>query len=517
MSNTPRLGTAYVYDNALRNIGARQSSLSGLQENLSSGKRVVRASDDPVAAAQAERALTRIERIKTDQRALETQRNAMALAESTLGEATNLIQEARQLIVNAGDPTLTAADRRTVANQLSGLREQLVSVANRKDTNGIPVLSALGSAVNPFAGPLSSLPDYAFDGLAGQTASGSVSVPLTLDGDAAFMFQPLRDGATNASLSNLPPRPTSNNANLGFDAVVVTPPTQTPSSNYEVSFNSNNEYVVTDITTGKSFVGGTYDPASPSNAITITGAPQLDFNVTGTLAAGDKITLTRPRDRTLTTSAVEINPGNIDPANLAAVGKDYRVVIDSVTTDPSTQQTQVSYSVFDMTDPSSPQALSASPFSAGPFPANKSIALPIDAVPGIRFEIKGQPAAGDTIDLAPSASVFSVLDRAIEGIGQGANNNAVIQAVGQALGNIDKGLERVLTVRGQAGEFLNRADRISGDQEKRSIQLEGDRSRAEDLDIIQGLSDFQNQQTAYSAALQSYAQIQKLSLFNFIG
>lgn len=508
MSNTPRLGTAYVYDNALRNIGARQSSLSGLQENLSSGKRVVRASDDPVAAAQAERALTRIERIKTDQRALETQRNAMALAESTLGEATNLIQEARQLIVNAGDPTLTAADRRTVANQLNGLREQLVSVANRKDTNGIPVLSALGSAVNPFAGPLSSLPDYAFDGLAGQTASGSVSVPLTLDGDAAFMFQPLRDGATNASLSNLPPRPTSNNANLGFDAVVVTPPTQTPTSNYEVTFVEGGNYVVTNTTTGKSFPAQGF-----AGGISIPDVPQLDFNVTGTPAVGDKITLTRPRDRTLTTSAVEINPGNIDPANLAAVGKDYRVVIDSVTTDPSTQQTQVSYSVFDMADLSTPLASKTS----DPFPANKPITLPIDAVPGIRFEIKGQPAAGDAIDLAPSASVFSVLDRAIEGIGQGANNNAVIQAVGQALGNIDKGLERVLTVRGQAGEFLNRADRISGDQEKRSIQLEGDRSRAEDLDMVKGISDFQNQQTAYSAALQSYAQIQKLSLFNFIG
>ena len=47
--------------------------------------------------------------------------------------------------------------------------------------------------------------------------------------------------------------------------------------------------------------------------------------------------------------------------------------------------------------------------------------------------------------------------------------------------------------------------------------LEADRSRAEDLDTIQALSDFKTQQTAYSAALGSYAEIQKLSLFNFIG
>ena len=39
-------------------------------------------------------------------------------------------------------------------------------------------------------------------------------------------------------------------------------------------------------------------------------------------------------------------------------------------------------------------------------------------------------------------------------------------------------------MRGYAGELLNRADRITGDQSKRSEQLEADRSRAEDLDMI---------------------------------
>ena len=86
-----------------------------------------------------------------------------------------------------------------------------------------------------------------------------------------------------------------------------------------------------------------------------------------------------------------------------------------------------------------------------------------------------------------------------------------------ALKDIDIGSARVSAVRGMAGELLNRADRISTNQDKRSIQLEADRSRAEDLDMVKGISDFQNQQTGYQAALQSYAQIQKLSLFNYIG
>ena len=77
-------------------------------------------------------------------------------------------------------------------------------------------------------------------------------------------------------------------------------------------------------------------------------------------------------------------------------------------------------------------------------------------------------------------------------------------------------MARIAGARGQAGALLVLADRITSNQEKRSIQLDGDRSRAEDLDMIKGISDFQNQQTGYQAALQSYASVQKLSLFNFI-
>jgi flagellar hook-associated protein 3 FlgL len=88
--------------------------------------------------------------------------------------------------------------------------------------------------------------------------------------------------------------------------------------------------------------------------------------------------------------------------------------------------------------------------------------------------------------------------------------------VAQALTQIDSGMSRLQSSRGYAGDLLNRVDRIDASQQTRSLQLEADRSRAEDLDMVAGLSDLASQQTAYSAALQSYAQIQKLSLFNYI-
>ena len=456
MSNTIfRVGTANMYDNAIRNVSARQTSLVNLQENLTSGKRVVRASDDPVSAAQAERALTRISRIQTEQRALENQRNAIAQAESTMGDAIGLVQEARQLMVSAGNGTLTSNDRATIANQLQSLRDQLTAVANRTDTNGIPLLGALGSAQSPFMGPLNSTPDYLFAGQAGQTASDGVTLPNTLDGDSAFMFDAKRDGSFHAAITP------------GTSTVIV--------------------------------------PGATTPSVPAMGQP----------------------NRALTTSAITVAEGtNFNKNPATGLAYTYSVSFSNVTLDPATNTLSATYNVSS-TDPAfvPPAAQTLNPIKIGekgefninglpPGMSMKVTTLPTKAVDGT---ITLSPADGDTINISPQASVFSVIDKAIAEIKAAPNSNVAAQAISQALANVDIGLERMSNIRSYAGELLNRADRITGDQEKRSVQLESDRSRAEDLDMIKGISDFQNQQTGYQAALQAYASVQKLSLFNYIG
>lgn len=417
MSNASfsRLGTANTYDAARSNLMTRQANLASAQEHLTSGKRVTTASDDPTAAAQAERALTRIARIQTDQRALEAQKSAISQAESTLGDVNSALQSFRELVVSAGNGSLSTADRKTIANQLSGLRDQIFSMANTKDNNGQPLFGALASALTPFVGPQATAPDYTFNGLPGQTASSEVAIPFALDGDSAFMLQPKRDGAFNVSTSTI------------------------------------------------------------------------------------------PSTRTLTTDPVVVNNAT------AVTGASYAIAITAVDTTTTPGTTVVSYSVTE-TPPGT-----VTPQIAPGYPSSQAANIAVVGMAGLDLSIKGAPAVGDTVTVAPNASLFSTLDNAIRDIGGATNNNAALQAVSQALANIDIGMGRISAVRGQAGDLLNRADSISSDQEKRSIQLESDRSKAVDLDMVKGISDFQNQQTGYQAALQSYAQVQKLSLFNYLG
>ncbi|WP_087743587.1 MULTISPECIES: flagellar hook-associated protein FlgL [unclassified Acidovorax] len=406
MSNSLyRVSTANQYDNALRNIGQRQTSLSNLQENLTSGKRVVRASDDPVAAAQAERAQTRLARNEADLRALDMQRNTMALAESALGQAGDAMQAFRELVVSAGNGTYTQTERDAIVQQLVGLRDQILGYANRQDANGQPLFQALGSAEAPFTGTATTVN---FAGLPGQHASGNTQIAKVLDGDAAWMSVPTGNGVFEVA------RSAANTGNVWADVGQVTNPSALTGNDYRITF---------------SVVGGV-----------------TTYDVTNT-----------------TTSATVLS------------GQPY--------TTPATV-------AFD----------------------------------GMSLKLTGAPVAGDSFDVKPSqpSNVFAVLENAIGAIRDahnpdGSTNAGILtHGIARGLNEIDAAMNRLQASRGLAGDLLNRADRIESDLDTRAVQLEDDRSRAEDLDMIQGISDFQNQQVGYEAALKSYAQVQKLSLFNFI-
>jgi flagellar hook-associated protein 3 FlgL len=437
-TNVSRLASANTFDRALTNLSKRQSEVANLQENLTSGKRVVRPSDDPTAAAQAERSLTRMARIATDQRALEAQRNTIASAESTLGDVIGAIQQFQELVVSAGNGTHTPADRAAITNQLQYLREQVLSYANRKDTNGQPLFGALGSAADPFSGPSALDPqqDYTYNGLAGQTSASETAIPGALDGESAFMHQAPRDGVYNVSLSKI-----DSSRSLGTDNVKVTNASLVNRATYEIRF------------------GAVVPGATPGTSSTSYTIEQIEFT-------GET-----------NTWATNPTPNEVGPFT----------VPDYPTGKP------VTIAIADQVGP--PE---------------------ITGMPGLSLNIIGTPKENDVITVAPNPSIFSVMDDAIRDIGFAVNANASSQAVGQALYNLEIGMARVSAIRGQAGDLLNRADRISSNQEIRSIQLEADRSRVEDLDMIKGVADFQTKQTGYQAALQSYAQIQKLSLFNFI-
>jgi len=145
-----RISTANAFDRGVDALSRRQGELTDLQDHLTSGKRVSRASDDPAAAARAERAMASIGRSETSQRAVDASRVLMTQTESNLGAAGDLLQRARELMVSAGNAAYSDADRASVANELKSLRDQLLAVANQSDGAGTYLFGGQGATQQPF-------------------------------------------------------------------------------------------------------------------------------------------------------------------------------------------------------------------------------------------------------------------------------------------------------------------------------------------------------------------------------
>jgi flagellar hook-associated protein 3 FlgL len=141
-------------------------------------------------------------------------------------------------------------------------------------------------------------------------------------------------------------------------------------------------------------------------------------------------------------------------------------------------------------------------------------------VDGMSFAISGEPADADDFQMTPSQknlSVFDTLDKIVNQLSVANQGGAqVTQEVQDGLRDIDQVSSHVSSARSFAGTTLQRLDGVKGRLDDSELSAETTRSTAEDLDMVKALSSFNSQQTGYSAALQSYATIQKLSLFQYL-
>jgi flagellar hook-associated protein 3 FlgL len=410
-----RITTRQTFDSGLERLQQRQSELSAMQEQLTSGKRVNKASDDPAAAARAERALAASSRQDANQRALDASRNTLNLTEGALGDAGELMQQVREALVAAGNAAYGDSERAGIAERLAALRSQLLTTANRGDGAGGFLFAGQGSAQPPFVDATAGV---TFRGVAGENRAALDDVlPQSTDGSAAWLSAPSGNGLFQTRVLTANP----DAAQSWIDAGRVTDP--------------------------QTFFAATSPPvvADPSN---------LDYRVTFA-GSGAATTFTVQKDGAAT-------------------------------------------------------ALTNVPYVSGK-------AIEID---GMAFAVTGTPQAGEAFELrlsSPSQSVFGTLDRAIAELKTPLRSRAAnAQTVQQALVGIDGSMGALQSLRARVGESLNRADLSEGRIGAAKLAAEAEKSKAEDLDMVQAISSFQNQQSGYDAALKAYASVQRLSLFQYI-
>ncbi len=145
-----RMSTSMIYQQNLSGVTNNQSLWMQSGQQLSSGKRVLYPSDDPLAASQAVMISQSMSENSQYALARTFARQNISMEETVLRSAADGIKDMKTLIVNAGDGTISDNDRDSLATQLQGLKDQLLSQANSTDGNGRFIFAGFANDKAPF-------------------------------------------------------------------------------------------------------------------------------------------------------------------------------------------------------------------------------------------------------------------------------------------------------------------------------------------------------------------------------
>ncbi|MDX3904104.1 MAG: flagellar hook-associated protein FlgL [Pigmentiphaga sp.] len=145
-------------------------------------------------------------------------------------------------------------------------------------------------------------------------------------------------------------------------------------------------------------------------------------------------------------------------------------------------------------------------------------------IAGVQIGFAGRPADGDRLTFGPAASqsVFDTLDQAIAALSLPASateSTARANALYEVNVNLNGALNRLLEARSSVGSRLNEIESATSAGEVRSDQLTGEISQVvgADIDTMTELTGELAKRTyTVQAAQQTYAQIARLSIFNFL-
>lgn len=168
-----RVTQSMLSSNMLRNLSSSYNKMGKLQNQLTSGKKVNRPSDDPVVAMKGMGYRFQVDKINQFKRNLGEANNWLDNTDEALNHVGTILKRTQELMTNVPTDTMTHDDRQKVLEELKQMKESLLDVANSKvgdkyifngTKTGEPLYDGTGFA-NFQGGTTSSVEIEVFDGI----------------------------------------------------------------------------------------------------------------------------------------------------------------------------------------------------------------------------------------------------------------------------------------------------------------------------------------------------------------
>jgi flagellar hook-associated protein 3 FlgL len=145
-----RVTSGYQYDVYTRNIRDAQGKYFLAQQQVMSGKRFGRVSEDPIAALNAINAKSLRSRIEQLDKNLLVAKEYTGTTENVLGDMNSALQRAYALAIQGASDATTQESRDAMTNEIASLQQRVVDLANTRGLNGKYMFAGQASDTKPF-------------------------------------------------------------------------------------------------------------------------------------------------------------------------------------------------------------------------------------------------------------------------------------------------------------------------------------------------------------------------------
>ncbi len=130
-----RVTQSMLSNNMLRNLSNSYNKLGKLQEQVYTGKKVNRPSDDPVTVMKGMGYRMEVDKVAQFQRNMGEVHNWLDNTDDALDKVGSALKRANELVVSGSTGTMTKEDREKLQSELKQLQEQVRDLANTKVGN----------------------------------------------------------------------------------------------------------------------------------------------------------------------------------------------------------------------------------------------------------------------------------------------------------------------------------------------------------------------------------------------
>ncbi len=535
-----RISSLQIFNIANNSIAEANQAITKTQSQLSTGQRVLRPSDDPVAATKIMELEQNLARVDQYGKNIDLAENNLALEESALDGVLNLLQRVREISVQAGNTaTLTGQDYKALAAEVDSRLDELLNLVNTRTAGGDYIFSGYKSGTEPFVGDAES--GFSYQGTEGQLQikiTETSSIAASDSGKHLFFDIPSEQNTvrTTASSSNTSLPAAKMSIGQVVDQIAYD---EFYPEDMVISFGANNEinppgknYTVREKSTGNvitPFENVPYEAGEPIEvngvSFTISGNPASGRTISPASLAFGTVTAVDFRDPLalppggLGNSTIDVTVGDttetliLDQAVTNAT--DLAALLNDAGNGNAAKLAALGVSVDD-TGFTMPIGIN---FSIEKGDANVDLALGLATTSEIRTT-NGRIESGDKffVDSSENQDVLTTLARlseAMKGVdGSAESKDFVAQTVSDTLSNLDHAQVAILETTSSLGARFNTIEstrELHLDTELVSREI---MSELRDLDYAEAASRLAAQSLILEAAQATFVKVSQLSLFS---